>query len=431
MGGFVLAKSIEPVSVAMEARLILSIIAELRKGLALELDEDPGFDRMVPITAEAGNSVKYLVAGRSGPAAMMAKALTKKGHNVVREDVADWRINKFYVDHLTDRVAKAIEEHSPDVVVIIGIEESYFMAQFEVGYTLPATKDANGHHHINGELVVANLDTQQKLLKAMEPLWLATKKQVTLVVSPMARYVTKGCCDDPGHITNRTDPNFVPKMKTDLLAAKYKMKTYFRDAGHGHCLVLDPAKDLEADDMATIWGNDDPTLPLASVFDRVAITAGQVEKRKGIMEKKRPNEHGEQPAAKRPRRDPQFGNDGQGNTKSSAGNRSSGDGNDGLGSNRGSRKGNGRGRNGGYGGYGGGKSGGGGGRGGGGRGGGGNFGGGNFGGGNFGPGNSGGGRGGGGGPSGWRSGGNRGDGGWRSGGWRSGRGGGGGRGARF
>jgi hypothetical protein len=65
------------------------------------------------------------------------------------------------------------------------------------------------------------------------------------------------------------------------------MKTYFRDAGHGHCLVLDPAKDLEADDMATIWGNDDPTLPLASVFDRVAITAGQVEKRKGMMEKKK------------------------------------------------------------------------------------------------------------------------------------------------
>jgi hypothetical protein len=65
------------------------------------------------------------------------------------------------------------------------------------------------------------------------------------------------------------------------------MKTYFRDAGHGHCLVLDPAKDLEADDMATIWGNDDPTLPLASVFDRVAITARQVEKRKGMMEKKK------------------------------------------------------------------------------------------------------------------------------------------------
>jgi hypothetical protein len=44
MGGFKLAKAIEPVSVAMEATLILSLIEELRKGLALELDVDPTFD---------------------------------------------------------------------------------------------------------------------------------------------------------------------------------------------------------------------------------------------------------------------------------------------------------------------------------------------------------------------------------------------------
>jgi hypothetical protein len=49
MGGFWLAKTIEPVSVAMEAKLILSIIAELWKGLGLELDEDPSFDRMMPV----------------------------------------------------------------------------------------------------------------------------------------------------------------------------------------------------------------------------------------------------------------------------------------------------------------------------------------------------------------------------------------------
>jgi hypothetical protein len=194
MGGFRLARAIEPVSVAMEAKLILSIIAELRKGLALELDEDPSFDRMMPVTAGSGQAgVKYLVAGRSGPVAMMAKALIRKGHKVVREDVADCRINKFLVDHITERVAKAITEHKPEVVILIGIEESYFMAQFEVGYTLLATKDASGHHHINGELVVANLETQQRFLRAMEPIWQATKKTITIVVIPMARYITKGC----------------------------------------------------------------------------------------------------------------------------------------------------------------------------------------------------------------------------------------------
>jgi hypothetical protein len=208
-------------------------------------------------------------------------------------------------------VAKAISEHRPRVVIMIGIEESYYMAQFEVGYTLPATKDASGPHHINGELVVANLETQLRLLKAMEPIWQATKKIKTLVVSPMARYITKGCCDEPGHISNRADQGFVAKMKTDLLAAKYRMKTFFRDAGHNHCVVLDPAKDLEADDAAQVWGNDDPTLPLPEIFDKVAITVGQVESRADLANKKRPGDQIETPAAKRPKKDVGNGNDGQ------------------------------------------------------------------------------------------------------------------------
>jgi hypothetical protein len=103
MGGFKLAKEIEPVSVAMEATLILSLIEELRKGLALELDQDPSFDRLVPAMVARDNSgVDYLVIGRSGPVAMMAEALIRNGHSVNRADAADWRINKSYVEHLAE-----------------------------------------------------------------------------------------------------------------------------------------------------------------------------------------------------------------------------------------------------------------------------------------------------------------------------------------
>jgi hypothetical protein len=164
-------------------------------------------------------------------------------------------------------------EVKPRAVLVIGIEESYFMAQFEVGYTLPATKDSAGRHHINGELVVANTDTQIRFLKAMEPIWVATKGISTVVVSPMDRYLTKGCCEEPGHLTNRLEPGFADKIKKDLLAAKYTMKTFFKDAGHYHCVVMDPAKDLEDADLANVWGNDDPTLPLPQVFDKIASAA--------------------------------------------------------------------------------------------------------------------------------------------------------------
>jgi hypothetical protein len=88
---------------------------------------------------------------------MMAEALIRSGHSVNRADDADWRINKSFVEHLAELAKAAMAEIKPKVVIGIGTEESYFMAQFEVGYTLPATKDSAGHHHINGELVVAGI----------------------------------------------------------------------------------------------------------------------------------------------------------------------------------------------------------------------------------------------------------------------------------
>jgi uncharacterized membrane protein YgcG len=312
MGSFKLARAIKPVSVAMEASLILSLIEELRKGLALELDVDPTFDRLAPAMVASDKSVvDYLVIGRSGPVAMMAEALMRKGPTVNRADAAEWRINKSFVGHLAELTKAAMAEAKPKVVVVIGIEESYFRAQFEVGYTSPATKDSAGRHHINGELVVANADTQQRFLQAMDPIWTATSGTITVVVSPMARYsyLTKGCCEEPGHITNRVDPNFATQMKADLLAAKYKMKRFFMENGHPHCIVMYPAKDLEDEDLSKIWGEDDPTLPLPSVFDKMVVAVKSAEERADITGAKRAGGGQDGPPTKKARLD--TGNDGQ------------------------------------------------------------------------------------------------------------------------
>jgi hypothetical protein len=249
------------------------------------------------------SKVDYLVIGR------LAEALMRKGHTVNRADTAEWRINKSFVGHLAELTKAAMAEAKPRVVVVTGIEESYFMAQFEVGYTLPATKDAAGRHHINGELVVANADTQLRFLQTMEPIWVATGGTTTVVVSPMARYLTKGCCEEPGHITNKGDPNYAKQMKADRLAAKYKMKRYFKDNGHQHCFVMYPAKDLEDEDLSKIWGDDDPTLPLPAVFDKMAAAIRVAEERADLTGAKRAGGGHDGPPPKRARLE--SGNDGQ------------------------------------------------------------------------------------------------------------------------
>jgi hypothetical protein len=57
------------------------------------------------------------------------------------------------------------------VIVIAGLDESYYMAQYEEFHTSPARKDAEGIYHIDGDLVLAAKEAQLKILKLLEPIW--------------------------------------------------------------------------------------------------------------------------------------------------------------------------------------------------------------------------------------------------------------------
>jgi PIN domain nuclease of toxin-antitoxin system len=82
------------------------------------------------------------------------------------------------------------------------------------------------------------------------------------------------------------EPDFGEKMKKDLLDAKYAMKTFFKEAGHSHCVVMYPAKDMEDVDLANVWGKEDPTLPLPQVFDKMAAAIKVTELRADPTRKK-------------------------------------------------------------------------------------------------------------------------------------------------
>jgi hypothetical protein len=74
-----------------------------------------------------------------------------------------------------------------------------------------------------------------KLAALMEPLWATTKGVKTVIVGPVVRYVTEGCCGDPDHMPNRNYDNFLDRMRTDVLAARNTLKEQLRLAGHHHC----------------------------------------------------------------------------------------------------------------------------------------------------------------------------------------------------
>jgi hypothetical protein len=238
----------------------------------------------------AGGSEKndYLVIGRANAATMMVAALVRAGKKVEIVSHQDWRLTASYVDHIAAAAKEAVAANRPSVIVLIGLDESFFVAKYEEVHTLPATKGPDGKYHIHGNLGVAGAEAQKKLFGLMDPIWEATRGIKTLVVAPVVRYITESCCDDPDHMPNRHTETFEATLRTEVSGLKNRLKEHLFAAGHVHVRVLDPAMDMCNRDANAIWG-EDPTMPRLAIYDSLVAAMTGAEARIDLN-KKRPGE---------------------------------------------------------------------------------------------------------------------------------------------
>jgi hypothetical protein len=114
--------TIHPTTEGAEKEIILSIVNELRTGLALELDQSPSFGRKMPAKGCGGQlaSIDYLVVGRTKTSAMMADALVKKGKTCELVTYPEWRVTQPFVTKMVTDMAAAMAAHRPKVIIIAG-----------------------------------------------------------------------------------------------------------------------------------------------------------------------------------------------------------------------------------------------------------------------------------------------------------------------
>jgi hypothetical protein len=243
--------------------VVLTLIDEMRTGLGIDLDPSPSFEREIKLNVAKKKS-KYLVIG-DGQACLLAEALVRSGQTAVTAYIPEWRVNSGNVGLLCEKAKIAIEESKPETVILIGLEESFFMAQQETGHTLPAWKANDGAFHVDGDLVVAGKEVQMKLLKLMAPIWEITTGRKLVVLSPMIRYIKASCCDDKDHIPNRNLPNFKSMIQSGLDRVKETAKVFLHSGGHHHVRVMDTAIDMAGMKEEEIWG-ESPTIPAKALF---------------------------------------------------------------------------------------------------------------------------------------------------------------------
>jgi hypothetical protein len=155
-------------------------------------------------------------------------------------------------------------------------------------------------------MVLCKGDVQDMIIRRLDRLWEATKGIDTIVMLPMVRYITAGCCDDSNHVRNRTEPDFLAKLRKDLEEFRIHLKRHLNGTGRSQCQVMDPTVDLLQLDQIHAW-NADPAHPAPLGFDKMVIGVKAMEVR--ISERIRTAELRE--ANKRPRLESSTGPHGQ------------------------------------------------------------------------------------------------------------------------
>jgi hypothetical protein len=286
-----------PANDRTETQLMKTIIAEIRSRMALDLDPSPTFERGLGRQVTIGRKVHYLVCGSSN-AERLARGLEAAGNMAAAVDIPNWRINDQSVEQMRIMLKEAILKHNPDTIVFQLLDNSIYFAKMSDGGTIPSRKGLDGKYHVDGELVLASRETQQQLLKTCRPLFEVAAGRKAVIVAPLPRYITAGCCNDEDHVSNRRNPSF----KADLLEALELHKRVIKDflylAHLRNIKVVDPVVDLRGMPDEEVWGTD-PVHPREEVYRQLA--AGIMVIALTMTIRKPADQQRELPDAKRPR----------------------------------------------------------------------------------------------------------------------------------
>jgi hypothetical protein len=285
-----LPMKVHPLSASNEAILFTSIIGEIRSGLAINLETTPSYERGVVHCSAAATAGGTLVVGSSN-AKRLHKAMMDAGWEAELIYEANLRITKQSVRDLAVKMNDSVQAKRPSIVVLQVLDSTIYYSLSEEGQKEPMVK-TNARYHAAGDLVLADKHSLSKILALCKPLLEAAGDSKVVVVGPLPRYVTGGCCEDSGHMPNRTKPRFLESLLADLAILNKSIKDFLFSEDFRGARAMDPWVGIRDLPVSTLWGADPVHVKqehFAPMVEGVRITVekissnGNVRKRHGSL----------------------------------------------------------------------------------------------------------------------------------------------------
>jgi hypothetical protein len=259
-GGVVsLPRAVKPAQLVQERFLYRTLVTELRGGLAIDLEPSPDFDRGIgdasgPVVSGGGGGERYLIVGSSN-ARRLHEALTEAGKVSELIYLDQLRIIRSTGELIKAKIGEAVAKEKPTAIVIQILDNSLFEVITEEGERLPPQK-VEGRTHFAGDIAVADRAVLRKLLMLCRPALDATEGIKTAFIGPLPRYVMGACCDEMGHMANRTEPGFFQRMKQDLAVLNKEIKDFLFNDDYQNVRAMDPWVGLKNLGPDMVWGED-------------------------------------------------------------------------------------------------------------------------------------------------------------------------------
>jgi hypothetical protein len=212
--------------------------------------------------------VDFLVVGSSN-ALKLAKALEDRGFAVCIIYKPNLRITQEKVEQLVSETASAIQDMDPTTIVFEILDNSSFYGRTRDGSRTAPRRDDDGTYHLTGDVTISTKETQLEHFNSIRLLLNLAAKRRCILVTPLPRYVTAGCCLNPDHCSNRRYQDFKQHMLNTLEMFRKIFKDFLYYDGMKSIKVMDPCMDIRGLEDSDVW-DADPVHPLPLVYAKMA-----------------------------------------------------------------------------------------------------------------------------------------------------------------
>ncbi len=156
------------------------------------------------------------------------------------------------------------------------MDSSLYWGESEEG-AAPAKRLADNRFHLEGDVILVGREIVCDRFALAVPLLQAVSKFNTVLLSPIPRYLTGGCCQTEGHCSNWAEEGFALQQLQSLEKTRQQLRDCVFRGKNKSVRIMNPVKlfgggrDLPdtAEALKSVWGND-PVHPAPELYLRIA-----------------------------------------------------------------------------------------------------------------------------------------------------------------